>query len=207
MNRFHSVTTTVLAISLTAVTGCKMCKSNTCCPTDARRMVLSCAGEEAVRQGPCGPDASYYGYQSTCWESWPSNWEEHERQRCYECQTCETEAHLATPTPAANYEESVFGPTTSPLILPRKSEAPVEAPSIEMVMPAPQAAIKQPAKPKQLPPVETRICPLFESPTPSPAAMVAKTPEAGSQPSSSKAVAMSEYSLILEAFNPPAPAR
>jgi len=43
------------------------------CPTDARRLYLTC-GEEAVRRCPCGPDREYYGHKPTSWRAWPDGW-------------------------------------------------------------------------------------------------------------------------------------
>ena len=43
-----------------------------CCPTDIRQTVPWCAGEDAVFQCPCQPDAAFYGYKPTCWSTWPA---------------------------------------------------------------------------------------------------------------------------------------
>jgi hypothetical protein len=45
------------------------------CPTDARRLYLTC-GEEAVRRCPCGPDREFYGLKPTSWRMWPEGWRE-----------------------------------------------------------------------------------------------------------------------------------
>src|SRR6476660_6339624 len=74
----HNSKWLVLAlISLAAVSGC-CCQAvplpgENQCPTDARRLYLSC-GEEAVRRCPCGPDHNYYGLKPTCWRKWPDGW-------------------------------------------------------------------------------------------------------------------------------------
>jgi hypothetical protein len=42
------------------------------CPTDIRRTVPWCAGEDAVFHCPCGPDGAFHGHRPTCWRSWPA---------------------------------------------------------------------------------------------------------------------------------------
>lgn len=41
------------------------------CPTDIRKTVPWCAGEDAIFQCPCGPSEDYYGHKPTCWRTWP----------------------------------------------------------------------------------------------------------------------------------------
>jgi len=62
-----------------ATCGCKSVgigakrEAEKCCPTDIRKTVPWCAGEDALFQCPCEPDATYYGYKPTCWGIWPSS--------------------------------------------------------------------------------------------------------------------------------------
>lgn len=74
-----SVYRTCLPLLLTAVlSGCHTFgplvkrDSETNCPTDIRRTVPWCAGEDAIFHCPCGPSTDYYGHKPTCWRTWPS---------------------------------------------------------------------------------------------------------------------------------------
>ena len=42
------------------------------CPTDIRRTVPWCAGEDAIFRCPCGPADEFYGHKPTCWRTWPA---------------------------------------------------------------------------------------------------------------------------------------
>ena len=42
------------------------------CPTDIRRTVPWCAGEDAIFHCPCGPTEEFYGHKPTCWRTWPA---------------------------------------------------------------------------------------------------------------------------------------
>lgn len=42
------------------------------CPTDIRRTVPWCAGEDAIFHCPCGPSRVFYGHKPTCWGIWPA---------------------------------------------------------------------------------------------------------------------------------------
>jgi hypothetical protein len=42
------------------------------CPTDIRKTVPWCYGEDAIFQCPCGPSTDYYGHKPTCWRTWPA---------------------------------------------------------------------------------------------------------------------------------------
>lgn len=44
-----------------------------CCPTDIRKTVPWCAGEDAIFQCPCRPSSEFYGYKPTCWGIWPAS--------------------------------------------------------------------------------------------------------------------------------------
>ncbi|MCA9236067.1 MAG: hypothetical protein KDA44_11385 [Planctomycetales bacterium] len=41
------------------------------CPTDIRKTVPWCFGEDAIFTCPCGPDEAYNGMKPTCWRAWP----------------------------------------------------------------------------------------------------------------------------------------
>lgn len=63
------------------------------CPTDIRRTVPWCAGEDAIFCCPCGPDDEFYGYKPTCWGSWPAAGAEWRDVHCgplqrNSCNTC-----------------------------------------------------------------------------------------------------------------------
>jgi hypothetical protein len=42
------------------------------CPTDIRRTVPWCAGEDAIFRCPCGPSDDFYGHKPTSWRTWPA---------------------------------------------------------------------------------------------------------------------------------------
>lgn len=43
------------------------------CPTDIRKTVPWCAGEDAIFRCPCGPSSQFYGHKPTCWGHWPTS--------------------------------------------------------------------------------------------------------------------------------------
>src|SRR5262245_17947384 len=67
-----------LPLLLVAATGCHSFgplvkrDSELNCPTDIRRTVPWCAGEDAIFHCPCGPDGPFYGHRPTCWRTWPA---------------------------------------------------------------------------------------------------------------------------------------
>ncbi len=73
------VTAGLLIFASFAVVGCKTSgplakrEAEKCCPTDIRKTVPWCAGEDALFQCPCRPNAEFYGYKPTCWGIWPSS--------------------------------------------------------------------------------------------------------------------------------------
>lgn len=93
-----------LALSALAVgfTGCNVQEHFGSCPTDARAITLSCAGQEAVRKCPCGPDASYYGHRPTTWNHWPGGWDQFDCEQCSvtTSSTVGVASIQAEPTPA-----------------------------------------------------------------------------------------------------------
>jgi hypothetical protein len=66
-----------LILFIAAASGCNLCccgkrASELECPTDIRQTHCWCFGEDAIFHCPCGPDSEFYGYQPTCWRSWPA---------------------------------------------------------------------------------------------------------------------------------------
>lgn len=75
----RTATTSLLILVALATCGCKQTgflakrESEKCCPTDIRKTVPWCAGEDAIFHGPCEPSANFYGYKPTCWGIWPTS--------------------------------------------------------------------------------------------------------------------------------------
>jgi hypothetical protein len=112
INLLNSKWIALALLSLAAVSGC-CCQAvplpgENQCPTDARRLYLSC-GEEAVRRCPCGPGSEFYGLKPTCWREWPVGWH---------CNGCEGMPYVdralcgepVTEAPGANEEPNVAAP-------------------------------------------------------------------------------------------------
>ena len=84
------------------------------CPTDARQIYPACAGEEAVRRCPCGPDTMFYGHKPTCWDNWPAGWDQYQMDHCGpSCQPgiVGYGAHPLDATPIQQRQEPVEAPT------------------------------------------------------------------------------------------------
>jgi hypothetical protein len=67
---------TICLLAMVA-TGCQVGifakrESECSCPTDIRKTVPWCAGEDAVFICPCGPSGDFYGHKPTCWRTWPA---------------------------------------------------------------------------------------------------------------------------------------
>ncbi len=75
----HKAMTCMLMIAAIAFGGCKSSgllakrEAEKCCPTDIRKTVPWCAGEDALFHCPCEPSAEFYGYKPTCWRTWPTS--------------------------------------------------------------------------------------------------------------------------------------
>ncbi len=75
----RKATTSLLILAALAIGGCKQTgflakrEAEKCCPTDIRKTVPWCAGEDAIFHAPCEPSASFYGYKPTCWGIWPTS--------------------------------------------------------------------------------------------------------------------------------------
>lgn len=134
-----SLAIAVVVLLASGVSGCGWLDSRSSCPTDARHLMLSCAGEEAVRRCPCGPDASFYGHRRTTWNAWPEGWRD-AASACHEgcgmapsvscepvggvaCESCEAEG--ATPCDCETSNDigaSTWGtPTPAEAVAPESS--------------------------------------------------------------------------------------
>ena len=73
------VATASVLIGIACAAGCKSQgvlakrEAEKCCPTDIRKTVPWCAGEDALFKCPCEPNAAFYGYKPTCWRTWPAS--------------------------------------------------------------------------------------------------------------------------------------
>ena len=64
------------------------------CPTDIRKTVPWCAGEDAIFSCPCGPNEQFHGHKPTCWRLWQTSGEE---WRDMHCQPLETRTEVEVP--------------------------------------------------------------------------------------------------------------
>ncbi len=69
------ISVTVVALSLAVCCGCHSGpwgkrEQELSCPTDVRKSLHWCWGEDAIFDCPCGPDEAYHGYKPTCWHDW-----------------------------------------------------------------------------------------------------------------------------------------
>lgn len=156
--------TLLVAAAVIGLGGCTLSRNEDCCPTDARRLVYSCAGQEAVRQGPCGPNEAYYGHHPTCWSAWPDGWRQYEADHCSHegsCDGgCEGGCEIQSPTRAAAEHEVMGvepyaevigrGPEITPIpeIAPAEEALPPRAPeplpSAEPVFNVESAPVNEP---------------------------------------------------------------
>lgn len=167
MLRFRHAFGLAAAAIVVASVGCAVNGPEQCCPTDARRIAYSCAGQEAVRMGPCGPNEAYYGHHPTCWGSWPEGWEQYKGDYCVttaavttaDCDCEQPEAQVAVPVETLETAQSPEPVEAEPasrrwwpkslLPMPKsQSEAepePQPEPEIEPIQPAP-APIAEPIR-------------------------------------------------------------
>jgi hypothetical protein len=108
------------------------------CPTDIRKTVPWCAGEDAIFRCPCSPRPEFYGHKPTCWRVWPA--------------------------PAAAWRDMYCGGLeTAPSALPSIDEPGPRAPAEQPPLPP----IKEATPPESLPPApavpETRAADTFKS--------------------------------------------
>lgn len=64
---------TVLSVGCHSFGLCAKRESESNCPTDIRKTVPWCAGEDAIFVCPCGPEGNFYGHRPTCWRDWPTS--------------------------------------------------------------------------------------------------------------------------------------
>ncbi len=75
----RTATTCLLLFAALATGGCKQRgflakrEAEKSCPTDIRKTIPWCAGEDAIFHCPCKPSAEFYGYKPTCWGIWPTS--------------------------------------------------------------------------------------------------------------------------------------
>jgi hypothetical protein len=154
-NARNSMRRVLALLSLAVVAGC-CCQAvplpgENECPTDARRLYLTC-GEEAVRKCPCGPDGEFYGLKPTTWREWPEGWRYAQYgappygDHACAAPTCEEPAYG---TPAASGE--ITNPFRSKDWANRHAPHPVPADQTVPQPATPKTAPAQPA-PKQQPP-------------------------------------------------------
>jgi len=100
---------------------CAKRASENCCPTDIRKTVPWCAGEDAVFRCPCGPDGDFYGHKPTCWRTWPAPAAAWRDIWCGNSPICGTlESHEAPiPLPAP---DAPLGPSPTPELLAPPSQ-------------------------------------------------------------------------------------
>jgi hypothetical protein len=92
------------------------------CPTDIRKTVPWCAGEDAIFCCPCFPDGSFYGHKPTCWRTWPAPGAVWRDLRCANmpCSdgNCPVPAFEGQITPLPPVEAPPVGPEGGPEALP-----------------------------------------------------------------------------------------
>lgn len=103
------------------------------CPTDIRRTVPWCAGEDAIFHCPCGPDGEYYGHKPTCWRTWPAP------ATVWRDSYCGVQGPCAVgPTAVPQEETPIVLPPTDEATPP--SEETVEPPVLEALPPTSQTS-------------------------------------------------------------------
>lgn len=90
------------------------------CPTDIRKTVPWCAGEDAIFCCPCGPNEQFHGHKPTCWRLWQTSGAEWRDLHCEPlCTQCIDGA------PVGPVKETISAPTeiiTPSSILPAKPD-------------------------------------------------------------------------------------
>jgi hypothetical protein len=97
------------------------------CPTDIRKTVPWCAGEDAIFHCPCGPGEEFYGHKATCWRVWPAPatvWRDSQcGAGCATCNgTCNGMCNGSCNT--SGLQLMVLPPIESPGMIPETSQAP-----------------------------------------------------------------------------------
>ncbi len=119
----HKATTSMLMMAAIAFSGCKSSgllakrEAEKCCPTDIRKTVPWCAGEDALFHCPCEPSAEFYGYKPTCWRTWPTS------GASWRDLHCGDQHHKAVITDLTHQNpELIELPTLKPLPVPEPAE-------------------------------------------------------------------------------------
>jgi hypothetical protein len=138
---------------------CAKRESEANCPTDIRKTVPWCAGEDAVFHCPCGPEGNFYGHRPTCWRDWPTSASAWRDMSC---------GPTIVSDVATSAESNPFrGSQEIPTPAPEPAPAPVELPPLPRTIPnvTPPPSFKPPAAtenidaqgPPVLPPRTTAI--------------------------------------------------
>jgi len=82
------------------------------CPTDIRKTVPWCAGEDSVFCCPCGPNEQFHGHKPTCWRPWQSSGEEWRDLHCERIYSAhETGLPESLPLEQVRHPTEVVAPT------------------------------------------------------------------------------------------------
>lgn len=103
------------------------------CPTDIRKTVPWCAGEDAIFRCPCGPSQDFYGHKPTCWGQWPASGRDWRDAYCGYQMLCPMPGVMHPQVaPEEVLEEGVPNPIeTTPPELPQPPQSNLEAPKLE----------------------------------------------------------------------------
>jgi hypothetical protein len=129
---------------LALTTGCQpfgykaKAASECACPTDIRKTVPWCAGEDAIFHCPCGPSGPTFGARPTCWREWPIPATEWRDMHCSGMlgSACVTDAHQVPMTPILPAEPVDAAPTQALPPLPPSTQQPLFHPPYPKPLPA-----------------------------------------------------------------------
>jgi hypothetical protein len=138
-----------LPLLLAAASGCHSFgplvkrESEMNCPTDIRRTVPWCWGQDAIFSCPCGPTDDFYGHKPTCWRCWPAPASQWRNAYCGYPTPCPTEL----PVSAVDGAIMVLPPTEVDVaepVEPLESAPPAieAAPSLEALPPTSSSPIE-----------------------------------------------------------------
>lgn len=137
-----STTRSLLLTALAVVTAgchsfgvCAKRESELNCPTDVRKTVPWCAGEDAVFACPCGPNESFYGHRATCWRDWPTSAAAWRDMSCGPTVIAETTT-VGEPNP---FRGQPAAPTPAPEAIPNPIELPPLPAPEPQIGPTPKA--------------------------------------------------------------------
>lgn len=136
---------------------CAKRESELNCPTDVRKTVPWCAGEDAVFACPCGPNENFYGHRATCWRDWPTSAAAWRDMSCGPTVIAET----TTVGESNPFRGQPATPTPAPEAIPNPIELPPLPAPEPQIGPNPKAieegAKAQPLGPPVLPPKTSAI--------------------------------------------------